>query len=227
MIRVDRHPAPKNFERDVQEPGLRWLENPNNRTKPRPRDYWKHCRDDLERQFESRCGYAATWISSGYTDHFVSWSRCKSCNEHHRAYEWENLRWMAPELNSLKSDHEILDPFEVQDSWFDIHLPSLRLRMTDAIPVEHRGTAERTLQVLKLESGPLVRKWRQAELRLFANGTSLSEIMHRTPLLGRALEQLFAASPEDLEPEQLRFRTDLEARRRHAATQHQAPPRRP
>lgn len=216
MIRVARHPPPVHFEREVREPGLRWLENPNNRSKSRPSNFWKHCRDDLERQFESRCGYAATWSPSGQTDHFVSWSRCKRCNEHHRAYEWENLRWIAPELNSLKSDHEILDPFEVQDEWFEIHLPSLRLRMTDAVPLEHRELAATTLRVLKLESGPLVRKWRQEELRLFASGTSLSEIMRRTPLLGRAFEKLFAADPEHLEPEQRRFRAYIEACRREA-----------
>jgi hypothetical protein len=218
MIHVARHPPPEHFERDVRAPGLRWLENPHNRNKNRPSNFWKHCRDDLERQFESRCGYAATWIPSGHTDHFVSWNRCKRCNEHHRAYEWENLRWIAPELNSLKSDHDLLDPFEVEDGWFEIHLPSLRLRMTDAIPAEHREMAATTLRVLKLESGSLVRKWRQEELRLFASGTSLSEIMRRTPLLGRALEKLFAATSEQLDPEQRRFRADMEARRRRAAT---------
>lgn len=217
MIRVARHLPPAHFKREVREPGLRWLEeNPHNRNKNRPRDFWKHCRDDLERQFESRCGYAATWIPSGQTDHFVSWSRCKRCNEHHRAYEWENFRWIAPELNSLKSDHELLDPFEVQDGWFEIQLPSLRLRMTDAIPAEHREKAALTVRVLKLESGRLVRKLREAELGLFASGASLSETMMRTPLLGRALEKLLAADPQQLEPEQRRFRADIEARRRTA-----------
>lgn len=216
MIHVARHPPPERFERDVRDPGLRWLENDNNRNRNRPRNFWKHCRDDLEREFESRCGYAATWIPSGQTDHFVSWNRCKGCNEHHRAYEWENLRWIAPELNSLKSDHDLLDPFEVQDGWFEIHLPSLRLRMTDAIPAERREMAAATLRVLKLESGSLVRKWRQEELRLFASGASLSAIMRRTPLLGRALEKLFAAPPEQLDPEQRRFRADMEAHRRAA-----------
>lgn len=92
MIHVARHPPPEHFELDVRAPGLRWLENANNRNKKRPSNFWKHCRDDLERQFESRCGYAATWIPSGHTDHFVSWSRCKRCDEHHREVPTERDR---------------------------------------------------------------------------------------------------------------------------------------
>lgn len=213
MIRVAQRPPPDYFDQKVGQPGLRWLENPNNRNKKRPRPFWTHCRDDLERQFESRCGYAATWISSGQADHHISWSRCKRRNEHHRAYEWDNLRWIAPELNSLKGTHEVLDPFEVHDDWFELRLPSLRLHMTDEIPTEFRDKAATTLRILKLESGPLVRKWRQEELRLFAGGLPLGEVLRRTPLLGRALEKLFAATPEQLDPEQRRFRTDLEHRR--------------
>lgn len=217
MIRVIRHAPPEHFDRDVREPGRRWLENPNNRNKSRPRAFWKHCRDDLEREFESRCGYAATWISSGCTDHYVSWSRCKREDEHHLAYEWENLRWIAPELNSKKGELLLLDPFEVQDDWFELHLPSLHLHLTRAVPIELRERAATTVRALGLDSGRLVMRWRRAELRLFAEGrTTLSLIKERTPLLGRALEKLFAAKPDDLQPEQRRFRADLAARRRRA-----------
>lgn len=219
MIRVERQRPPAHFDEQVRQPGLRWLENPNNRQKKRPRDFWTRCRDDLERQFEWRCGYAATRITSGQTDHFISWRRCQHNNEHHRAYEWGNLRWIAPELNSLKGTHDVLDPFEVHDDWFELRLPSLRLHMTDAIPVELRPKAAQTIRILKLESGPLVRKWRQAELQLFAQGLPLEEVLRRTPLLGRALEKLFAASTEQLDSEQRRFRANLETHRRRASAQ--------
>jgi hypothetical protein len=38
-----------------------------------------------------------------------------------------------------------MDPFEVQDGWFEIILPSLELVVSDSIPAEHREHAELTL----------------------------------------------------------------------------------
>ena len=54
-------------------------------------------------------------------------------------------------INSGKGtyDDRILDPFEVDEDWFEIILPSLQLVLTPLVPPEFRDRAEFTLKQLK------------------------------------------------------------------------------
>jgi hypothetical protein len=75
------------------------------------------------------------WISSGHVEHFISQSACLECDQPHLAYDWANYRYIMPELNSRKGARPpLLDPFEVQEGWFEIVLPQLHLRVTERIP---------------------------------------------------------------------------------------------
>jgi len=47
-------------------------------------------------------------------------------------------------------DNKILDPFEVEDGWFEIQLPDLQLVITDSVPQAQRERAKYTLKRLRL-----------------------------------------------------------------------------
>jgi hypothetical protein len=66
--------------------------------------------------------------SGGTVDHYLC---CK--NYRHLAYEWSDYRFAFSWINSSKGtlDSQVLDPFEVEDGWFEIVLPSLELILTD------------------------------------------------------------------------------------------------
>ena len=176
---------PKDFLRRCRQEGLAWLgKNPDCR---RPRDFWSPFRHDLAKGFGDRCGYGAMWISSGTVDHFVSF------NENHAlAYEWSNFRYVEGWINSSKSkkrSRDLLDPFEVQDGWFEIDLPSLQLRLTDAIPPAFRPRAEYTLLNLPLRDDERIIRQRRAWLEMYEQGTPLAEIERKAPLIAQAIRK--------------------------------------
>lgn len=215
MIRVDKQDEPAYFDEKVRRPGREWLSNPNNLAKHRPSDFWRECSADLEKMFHSRCGYLASVLTSGNVDHFVSWKRCKDRNEHHLTYEWTNLRWIHPQLNSLKRENDLLDPFIVEDEWFDVDLFSYRLIVhTDKIPVVLQEIVERTIQLLQLDTGTRAENLRAEAVDCYREGMSLDGVKRRSPMIARALEKLIH-SP-DLGPEHQRLRDELMQAREQA-----------
>lgn len=184
MIRVEPTSAPKNFERDVRIPGQTWLATHD---KGRPPDYWKNIRVQLADAFHERCGYSAQRLNTvGTVDHFVSIDEDRG-----QAYEWSNYRYAAGWLNSskqtLRSD-QILDPFQIQDEWFEMILPSLQVQVSDACPASLRPKAEFTLQRLHLVDDERVLRYRQHWLQHYRDGTATLDLVEKyIPLLARAL----------------------------------------
>jgi hypothetical protein len=135
----------------------------------------------------NRCGYGAMWISSGTVDHFVS------CDEdRHMAYEWSNYRYVEGWLNSAKSKKlsgDLLDPFEVQDGWFEIELPSLQLKLTDAVPASVRARAEYTLKHLPLRDDERILRTRRAWLAAYEQGAPFWLIEEKAPLIAQAIQR--------------------------------------
>lgn len=123
-------PEPYDFDDDCRKKGLAWLKkNPNCK---RPKDFWSPFRHALADGFSDRCGYSAMWISSGTVDHFVSIHADQTL-----AYEWSNYRYVEGWINGSKNkcnETEILDPFDVENGWFEILLPSLQLVVSDSLP---------------------------------------------------------------------------------------------
>lgn len=218
MIHVEPRDEPADFDTKVRQPGRKWLANPTNRSKQDTQGYWRACSRDVAEMFKHRCGYLAHRLGRGcgQVDHFVSWKRCKDRDEHHLAYEWTNLRWILPQLNSRKRDHELLDPFDVDDEWFEVDLLSYRLIVHQArIPEPLRGLALRTIRQLDLDQGDLVERWRGEAVELFRAGTSLERLHEEAPLVARAIEKLLR-EPELFGPAHLRLRDELLRARRAA-----------
>jgi len=215
VIRVDRQDEPTDFDEKVRRPGNEWLSDPNHLRKTRPRDFWRACSADVEKMFHSRCGYLASVLTSGNVDHFVSWKRCKDRNEHHLAYEWTNFRWIHPQLNSLKGENDLLDPFLVEDEWFDVDLFSYRLIVhVEKIPTALQELVERTLCLLGLDAGTTAEKLRAEAVECYREGMSLDGVRRRSPLVARALEKLMHSPASG--PEHQRLRDELMRAREHA-----------
>ena len=136
------------------------------------------------------------YIPSGTVDHGISFNENPTL-----AYEWSNYRYIDGWVNSSKSKQvaaSLLDPFEVQEGWFEILLPSLQLVTTDAIPPEYRERAENTLKKLPLRDDERVMRPRRKWLSLYESNKDLDMLREMAPLIAAAVEKrqaLEAAQP--------------------------------
>jgi hypothetical protein len=182
---VNPIPEPPDFNAKCRVKGNAWLAL---HAVGRPADKWSSFRLKLADGFSNRCGYGAMHISSGTVDHFVSCDEDRSL-----AYEWSNYRYVEGWFNSSKNKHpsaSLLDPFEIQPGWFEIDLPSLQLRLTDAVTPELRERAEFTLTRLPLRGDERVIRQRRGWLIAYEQqGVPLAFIDQMAPLVAEAIRR--------------------------------------
>ena len=184
MIRFDRPREPADFHERARVPGTAWLDtNPDAK---RPRDYWTPFKNVLAEGFGQLCAYSVMYEPVGTVDHFVSWHEDRSL-----AYEWGNYRYCAGWINSSKKNAlaaDLLDPFEVEEGWFEIHLPSLQLRVSDTVPNRFRERAEHVLMRLHLRNDERVMRQRSEWYSLYRNGDiTLKGLETKAPLIAAAI----------------------------------------
>ena len=130
MIHFERVPEPADFDQRARVPGNQWLAaHPGDK---RPKNFWTPFEPALAQGFLNLCAYSAMYVSVGTVDHFVSCHEDRS-----QAYEWGNYRFCTAWINSSKGNvpaGKLLDPLNIDDGWFEIHLPSLQLQVSDTIP---------------------------------------------------------------------------------------------
>lgn len=189
MIHFDKTDEPKNFDADVRQPGLKWLHgHPDKR---RPKDYWNKVKPDLDDAFNSLCAYTCMYEPVGTVDHYISCDACLKRNKGYRVYEWDNYRFASGWINSSKqnADDTVLDPFEVEDGWFTILLPSMQLVVSDSVPHSHRSKAEHTLTRLHLGHDERVVGQRREWYRMYQDGEiTLDGLRKKAPLIARAVD---------------------------------------
>ncbi len=186
MMRFNRPPSPPEFDKKVRQPGNLWLKKNPDLTKRIP-DYWSAFKPHLADGFHNLCGYSIMYEPVGTVDHYLSRK-----NYRHLAYQWSNYRFVSGWINSSKQeiDDAVLDPFEVEDNWFEIQLPSLELRLTDAVPTHIREKAEFTLRRLHLRDDERVIRQRQQWYQLYLDGDiTLSGLAKKAPLIARAIRK--------------------------------------
>lgn len=124
----------------------------------------------------------------GTVDHFVSISEDRS-----QAYEWANYRYCSGWINSSKRNEpswKMLDPFDVQNGWFELHLPSMQLRVTDAVPDQVRERAEYVLDRLHLSNDERLVRQRRTWLEMYQHEEiSLAGLESMAPLVARAIRR--------------------------------------
>ncbi len=186
MIHVDPVPKPEGFVERAEQPGAAWLAEHSDAK--RPRDYWSPFKPALAAGFRDLCAYSAMYEPSGTVDHFVSWDEDRS-----KAYDWNNYRFASAWINSSKQklrSTEILDPYEVQEGWFEVRLPSLQLHVSDTLPETHRERAERCLSRLHLRSDERVIRQRRAWYRMYQEGkVTLDGLAEKAPLIAAAVRK--------------------------------------
>lgn len=187
MIPVARPQEPVGFDQECRKPGNGWLtEHPDE--DPHKHPLWSAYRDDLRTAFEARCGFLAMYVTRGTIDHWVSVHTDRT-----KAYDWSNYRFVDGAVNSSKKpswEGRLLDPFEVQDGWFEVLLPSLQLVVADIPDDEVRSRAEFTLDKLHLRDGEDVIRLRREWMRLYEESKlTLDGLRQVAPLLARAVER--------------------------------------
>lgn len=186
MIRFEPAPKPDGFVERVEQRGAAWLAaHPGSQ---RPVDYWSEFKPDLAAAFRSLCAYSAMYEPVGTVEHFVS------CDEDRaKAYDWSNYRYASGWLNSSKQalkSHQVIDPFEVADGWFEILLPSLQLVTTDLIPKESRARADFVLTRLHLQDDERVLRQRREWYRMYQDGElTLEGLAKKAPLIAAAVRK--------------------------------------
>ncbi|MFM6105623.1 MAG: hypothetical protein ACKPEO_07675 [Sphaerospermopsis kisseleviana] len=194
MLKFNPPLEPQDFDEKVRQPGNNWLAK-NTDHKKRPIDYWSKFKSDLADGFNNLCGYSVMYEPVGTVEHFLS---CE--NYRHLAYEWSNYRFASGWINSSKGtlDHQVLDPFELEDEWFEILLPSLQLVVTDKVPPEKLEKAEFTLKRLRLQNGSQVMRQRQVWYDLYCAGSiDLEGLEKMVPLIARAVKKQQANSDKE------------------------------
>ena len=95
--------------------------------------------------------------------------------------------WINSSKNNVPAG-DLLDPFEIEDGWFELHLPSLQLRVSDAIPDEFRQRAEYVLVRLHLRDDERVMRQRREWYRMYQCGElSQDGLESKAPLIASAI----------------------------------------
>lgn len=191
MIRVRPQPPPAGFDDRVRRPGEAWLAA---HPQGKPPGLWREVQPALADAFTRRCAYSAKCIDhDGEVDHFVSLAEDRG-----RAYDWSNYRYCDPRINKLKRDEpaaNLLDPFAVEDGWFELGDPDLRLHVTDRCPPELRARAEHTLRKLRLHDGDGALTGRRIWVERYEAGRAPIELIEEmAPLVARMLRRRLDAA---------------------------------
>lgn len=184
-------PEPESFHTDCRLPGSAWF-IARRLTGGCPKTFefpnlWAKYEGDLASAFHGRCGWWAMWIAEGAVDHFLS-----KKSRPDLAYEWSNYRYIAGSVNGSKRNHDdkVLDPFEVQDGWFEVILPSMQLVVTELLPPELQTKALFTIEKLRLREGTKVVRCRRRWYVSFKKGMPISELEKFAPLVAKAVKRL-------------------------------------
>lgn len=157
VIHVEPQPEPPSFDQDVRQKGIAHLQRKAIALhEPLPTGtelaaYWRDCLDDLYSAYQGTCAYLGVFfertVGGATVDHFVAKSKRPVL-----AYEWSNFRLACHTMNSRKHDYEdVLDPFEVEDGWFQLELVTGRIYAAPELPEDVRSRVTATIERLGLD----------------------------------------------------------------------------
>ena len=185
---------PPTFDDDVAKPGHEWLaRRPNH--KGRPPAHWnkKSIKQKLRENFKSLCGYTLMHEMRGTVDHYISWDTDRS-----KAYDWDNYRFCAGAVNSSKknADATVFDPYEIEFEWFEIHLPSMIMKVSHSAPSHLRAKLEFTLKRLPIGDTDEVTDYRGLFYEDYKVNRNVMPILRRlVPVLAASIEAWERSKP--------------------------------
>lgn len=157
MLPVAPQPEPASFDKNVRQPGLKFLRDQEiGLNKPLAKgvkinSYWLKSLDDLYTSYGGICAYLAIHferiIGASSVDHFAP----KSCHAG-LAYEWTNYRLACSRMNSRKNAYDdVLDPFELENGWFQLELITGHIYPNPELDPEITASVTDTIRRLKLD----------------------------------------------------------------------------
>jgi hypothetical protein len=189
LIRVVPKPEYPTFDSQVRKQGAAFLADC-----PRPtseqfkkKNFWNRAAKELHAAYSGVCAYTAMYLpEQGSVDHFVP----KSVNPS-LAYEWSNFRLASGRVNNSKGNQtNILDPFKVDDSWFEIDIPSCLLKAGTNVAADVRTHINTTINSLRLNADDYYVQERCNILIEYAKGEiSLGFLKRRYPFLAKEIER--------------------------------------
>ncbi len=189
MIPVRRQPEYREFDKEVRQPGLRFL-----KANPRPNsrefaehEYWRKAHSQLRHVYGGLCAYTSRYIvdvGEGSVDHFHPKSKFPDL-----AYEWCNYRLARRKVNNYKGDKiGIIDPFVVQSSWFILEFPGCLVRSGIDLDEKTENRVEKSIEVLRLNKDDRLVQERYNHLRDYVSGNlTLDYLDRRYPFLSKEI----------------------------------------
>lgn len=181
MIPVDRQPEPSNFNKNVRQPGKRFLAKKPTKSSKKFANYWRFARKDLHEAYKRICSYTCFYMpDTGTVDHFLPKSLYPNL-----AYEWDNYRLATPRVNQHKGNStNIIDPFIVQSGWFVLDFPSCLIRSGYGLSKLQAKQVTETISALKLNDDDNFVQERCDIMLEFAEGNfDLDYLSRRYPFL--------------------------------------------
>lgn len=189
LIRVASKPEYPGFNTQVRQPGAAFLATCPNPTSEqfRKKNFWDRAAKELHAAYSGICAYTATYLpDQGSVDHFVP----KTINPA-LAYEWTNYRLASGRVNTCKGNQtSVLDPFIVEDDWFELDVPSCLLKAKSDLPKSLRAQINATINSLRLNADDYYVQERCNILIDYAKGEiSLGFLKRRYPFLAKEVER--------------------------------------
>ena len=122
---------------------------------------WQAWLSEMHRAYGKVCAYLCVYIPDGEwtIDHFKPKSKYK-----HLAYSWQNFRLASRTMNTNKGNSEdVLDPFIVQDGWFQLEFSSLEVLPGPTLPAELHAAAKKSIEEILHLNDPVPKARRAAD----------------------------------------------------------------
>lgn len=210
MIRVEQAPEPADFDSKVRIPGLRAIAEmtgapalPKRRGRPRqviamapdaiPADkfppLWREALPELLDAYGRVCAYMSFYIErvtgAASVDHMLPKS-LDWCD----IYEWRNYRLACSLMNSRKNAHrDVLDPFEIESSWFCMELVGYQVIPNPDLPVDIHQKVQATIERLKLNDYECLKLREEYADEFYRGDISQERLRRRAPFLAREIER--------------------------------------
>ena len=210
MIRVTPALEPDDFDSKVRQKGLSALaemvgEPPSVTRRGRKRvkkiwgrrddipasefpPFWTKALDDLLTAYDRLCAYTALYIhhatGAPSVDHLVPKSR-----HWDKAYEWTNYRLACSLVNTKKGVQDVLDPFEIQDDWFELELVGFQVRAGPDVARGIREQVDKTIIDLGLNRFDCRKAREDYAENYWSANISLAYLEQRAPFVARELRR--------------------------------------
>lgn len=149
--------------------------------------YWTKAIADLMQAYDEVCAYSCFRIhpvtGAASVDHMAPKSRAWD-----RVYEWDNYRLAAARLNARKNAFgDVLDPFEVQNGWFELELVGFQVLPAHGLTAAIRQEIQNTIDRLKLDD---LRSAREEDaVSYWEEQVSFARLMKESPFVAMELRR--------------------------------------